>query len=180
MKPKVFLVLIGIAILALVVIAGYKKSKQDDNPVTKTFLEYVKTDFDNPRDFIEITESDKKDTLKAAHIYHTLCAADSIAWILSDQQIQTLHYLQHEFEGDSTIIVQHELKVRMRGEDGEKYIKKFYVTEENGEFHVGDENAWINEMPPKYIEAIQFMEETTPTIDLLKKVLIEEKTEKVW
>ena len=88
--------------------------KTSENKVTEAFKEYVKTDFGNPSDFIEITKFDKKDTISNEWVMGYLNKLDSLDWVLNEKQKKQLTWLKHKNSENSTFIVQHKIKVRVK------------------------------------------------------------------
>ena len=89
MKTKVFL-------LAFVALSIVGCAKTNENKVAEAFKEYVKTDFGNPSDFIEITKFDKKDTISNEWVMGYLNKLDSLEWALSEKQKKQLAWLKHK------------------------------------------------------------------------------------
>lgn len=161
MKAKVFLLVV---IAALIMSACAKTS---ENKVTEAFMEYVKTDFDNPSDFIEITKFDKKDTISNEWVMGYLNKLDSLDWALSEKQKKQLAWLKHKNSENNTFIVQHKIKVRVKsGKDGYDVVN-YYVIEKNGEYSVQDHELRDGEMPDEIVDAIMLLKEVTATLKII-------------
>ena len=143
-------------------------TKTSEDKVTEAFKEYVKTDFGNPKDFIEITQFVQTDTLSSRYYYDLICGLDSLPWLLSAKQQLTLERLKQRLESDSTFFVQHEIKVRIKNGKGGKEVRKFFVVEkEDGKWSVQDHELMPNELPPLFEKTLSFMAEVTDVLKIL-------------
>lgn len=162
MRTKVFVCVLAAAIFTACVSEEEQKQWDNENKIKRIFKEYVKSDFDNPEDFLEITKIDSNDTINARAISNALGTMDSIRWMLAEEQRSELRYLQHEFKSDSTIFVEHKLKVRIKGEDKKPFVKNYYILEESGEMgNVSEIQPSMYELPRQYMEAIDLIKEAT-------------------
>lgn len=160
MKSKTILLVIAALIMSAC-------AKTSEDKVTKAFKEYVKTDFGNPSDFIEITKFDKKDTISNEWVMGYLNKLDSLDWALSEKQKKQLAWLKHKNSENNIFIVQHKIKVRVKsGKDGYDVVN-YYVIEKNGEYSVQDHELRDGEMPDEIVDAIMLLKEVTATLKII-------------
>lgn len=166
MKTKAILLVIA----ALIMSACEKTS---ENKVTEAFKEYVKTDFGNPSDFIEITKFDKKDTISSENMKEYISNLDTISWALSKRQLAEAELLKRKLDEDSIFFVQHEVKARiMTGKDS-KEVRSYYVIEMNGKFTVQD-HAMTNEEAPKvFYDVLKLVNDVTIRLKRINEELYE-------
>ena len=147
--------------------------KTSENKVTEAFKEYVKTDFGNPSDFIEITKFDKKDTISSENMKEYISNLDTISWALSKRQLAEAELLKRKLDEDSIFFVQHEVKARiMTGKDS-KEVRSYYVIEMNGKFTVQD-HAMTNEEAPKvFYDVLKLVNDVTIRLKRINEELYE-------
>ena len=162
MKTKAILLVIA----ALIMSACEKTS---ENKVTEAFKEYVKTDFGNPSDFIEITKFDKKDTISNEWVMGYLNKLDSLEWALNDNQKKQLAWLKHKNSENNTFIVQHKIKVRVKSGKESQEVRDFYVIEKNGEYTVQDHELRGDEMPDEIVDALNLMREVAEVLKIINE-----------
>ena len=160
MKTKAILLVIA----ALIMSACEKTS---ENKVTEAFKEYVKTDFGNPSDFIEITKFDKKDTISNEWVMGYLNKLDSLEWALNDNQKKQLAWLKHKNSENNTFIVQHKIKVRVKSGKESQEVRDFYVIEKNGEYSVQDHELRGDEMPDEIVDALNLLKGVTEVLKII-------------
>lgn len=160
MKTKVFL----LAFAALIMSACTKTS---EDRVTEAFKDYVRTDFGNPSDFIEITKFDKKDTISNEWVMSYLNKLDSLEWALNDNQKKQLAWLKHKNSENNTFIVQHKIKVRVKSGKGRQEVRDFYVIEKNGEYTVQDHELRGDEMPDEIVDALNLLKGVTEVLKII-------------
>ena len=160
MKTKAILLVIA----ALIMSACEKTS---ENKVTEAFKEYVKTDFGNPSDFIEITKFDKKDTISNEWVMGYLNKLDSLEWALNDNQKKQLAWLKHKNSENNTFIVQHKIKVRVKSVKDRQEVRDFYVIEKNGEYSVQDHELRCDEMPDEIVDALNLLKGVTEVLKII-------------
>jgi len=160
MKAKAILLVIA----ALIVSACAKTS---EDKVTEAFKEYVKTDFGNPSDFIEITKFDKKDTISNEWVMGYLNKLDSLEWALSEKQKKQLAWLKHKNSENNTFIVQHKIKVRVKSGEESQEVRDFYVIEKNGEYSVQDHELRGDEMPDEIVDALNLLKGVTEVLKII-------------
>lgn len=160
MKTKTILLVIAALIMSAC-------AKTSEDKVTEAFKEYVKTDFGNPSDFIEITKFDKKDTISNEWVMGYLNKLDSLDWALSEKQKKQLAWLKHKNSENNTFIVQHKIKVRVKSGKDSQEVRDFYVIEKNGEYSVQDHELRGDEMPDEIVDAIMLLKEVTATLKII-------------
>ena len=160
MKTKAIL----LAFAALIIV-GCAKTNEDK--VTEAFKEYVKTDFGNPSDFIEITKFDKKDTISNEWVMGYLNKLDSLEWALNDNQKKQLAWLKHKNSENNTFIVQHKIKVRVKSGRESQEVRDFYVIEKNGEYSVQDHELRGDEMPDEIVNALNLLKGVTEVLKII-------------
>lgn len=162
MKAKAILLVIAAMIMSAC-------EKTSENKVTEAFKEYVKTDFGNPSDFIEITKFDKKDTISNEWVMGYLNKLDSLEWALNDNQKKQLAWLKHKNSENNTFIVQHKIKVRVKSGKDRQEVRDFYVIEKNGEYTVQDHELRGDEMPGEIVDALNLMREVAEVLKIINE-----------
>lgn len=144
-----------------------------ENKVERVFREYVRTDFNNPSDFIEITRIEKQDTLDMKSIRKNIIILDSAEFVMSPAQKIELRLIKEKANEDSIFIVQHELKVRVKSEDGEQEVKSYFVIENKGEYTVQDHPLRKDEAPKIFGDILDLLNEVTLKMDAMSRILME-------
>lgn len=160
MKTKAILLVIAALIMSAC-------TKTSEDKVTEAFKEYVKTDFGNPSNFIEITKFDKKDTISNEWVMGYLNKLDSLDWALSEKQKKQLSWLKHKNSENNTFIVQHKIKVRVKSGKDSQEVRDFYVIEKNGEYSVQDHELRDGEMPDEIVDAILLLNDVTKVLKII-------------
>lgn len=160
MKTKAILLVIAALIMSAC-------TKTSEDRVTEAFKEYVKTDFGNPSDFIEITKFDKKDTISNEWVMGYLNKLDSLEWALNDNQKKQLAWLKHKNSENNTFIVQHKIKVRVKSGKENQEVRDFYVIEKNGEYSVQDHELRGDEMPDEIVDALNLLKGVTEVLKII-------------
>lgn len=161
MKAKAFL----LVVIAALIMSACAKTNEDK--VTEAFKEYVKTDFGNPSDFIEITKFDKKDTISNEWVMGYLNKLDSLEWALSEKQKKQLAWLKHKNSENNTFIVQHKIKVRVKSGKDNREVIDYYVIEKNGEYSVQDHELRGDEMPDEIVDALNLLKGVTEVLKII-------------
>lgn len=161
MKAKVIL----LVVIAALIMSACAKTSEDK--VTEAFKEYVKTDFGNPSDFIEITKFDKKDTISNEWVMGYLNKLDSLDWALSEKQKKQLAWLKYKNSENNTFIVQHKIKVRVKSGRESQEVRDFYVIEKNGEYSVQDHELRGDEMPDEIVDALNLLKGVTEVLKII-------------
>ena len=166
MKAKTILLVIAALIMSAC-------TKTSEDRVTEAFKEYVKTDFGNPSDFIEITKFDKKDTISSENMKEYLSNLDTISWALSKRQLAEAEQLKRKLDEDSIFFVQHEVKARIMTGKDIKEVRSYYVIEMNGKFTVQD-HAMTNEEAPKvFYDVLKLVNDVTIRLKRINEELYE-------
>lgn len=160
MKTKAILLVIAALIMSAC-------TKTSEDKVTEAFKEYVKTDFGNPSDFIEITKFDKKDTISNEWVMGYLNKLDSLEWALNDSQKKQLAWLKYKNSENNTFIVQHKIKVRVKSGKDSQEVRDFYVIEKNGEYSVQDHELRGDEMPDEIVDALNLLKGVTEFLKII-------------
>ena len=163
MRTKLFL----IACAAIVICATSCKEEKSKGRIEDAFMEYVKTDFGNPSDFIEITKFDKKDTISNEWVMGYLNKLDSLEWALSEKQKKQLAWLKHKNSENNTFIVQHKIKVRVKSGKDNREVIDYYVIEKNGEYTVQDHELRGDEMPDEIVDALNLLKGVTEVLKII-------------
>lgn len=79
--------------------------KTDKELIRDKFMNYVQTDFDNPREFKEITSIETLDTLNNEVVLETINGFEQISSILTSWQQERLIEFKQKFIEDKTFIV---------------------------------------------------------------------------
>ena len=167
MRTKAFL----LVVIAALIMSACTKTSEDK--VTEAFKEYVKTDFGNPSDFIKITRIEKQDTLDMKSIRKNIIILDSAEFVMSPAQKIELRLIKEKANEDSIFIVQHELKVRVKSEDGEQEVKSYFVIENKGEYTVQDHPLRKDEAPKIFGDILDLLNEVTLKMDAMSRILME-------
>lgn len=145
-----------IIMLATTMLAACNSNNNGESKVREAFEEYVRTDFGNPKNYVQITQFCDKDTIdkkfllsKMEHIIADTVLPNSMRW----ERDRILNKLKN----DSTFIIDHKIKVRLRDGDGNYSIKEYHVIERNGEFSVQDHAITSKEIPSVYNDALLLM-----------------------
>lgn len=160
MKTKAILLVIAALIMSAC-------TKTSEDRVTEAFKEYVRTDFGNPSDFIEITKFDKKDTISNEWVMGYLNKLDSLEWALNDNQKKQLAWLKHKNSENNTFIVQHKIKVRVKSGKDNREVLDYYVIEKNGEYTVQDHELRGDEMPDEIVDALNLLKGVTEVLKII-------------
>lgn len=144
MKAKVIL----LAFAALIVSAC---SKTSEYKVTEAFKEYVKTDFGNPSDFIEIAKIEKPDTFDVKKAMSYATSVDSILWVFPEKEKKKYEYKKQQLLEDDPCVIIYKLNVRVKVGDG-KVMRNYWVVEQDGEMKVQDEQPKLDDMPYSFSE----------------------------
>lgn len=153
MKTKTILFVIAALIMSAC-------TKTSEDRVTEAFKEYVKTDFGNPSDFIEITKIDNADTINVELALELSTTVDSIKHLFPEDIQHRYEYRREKLIEDNPCVIVHPIKVRM-WECGheDKVIREYWVIECNGQTIVQDHALKIDEMPDTYMNFIDVVEE---------------------
>lgn len=143
-----------ILVLALIAMASCREKTREDF-VKDEFKEYVKTDFDDPADFEEITSVEPIDTVDSKEMLEMIDKFKEISYILPDYDNQRFNDFEEKFKKDKTVIITYELKVRVK-KAGRKSVKVYYVIDDGSEMKVQDHQMLIDEMPELYKEFCQY------------------------
>lgn len=133
------------------------KEKTKEDVIKDTFKEYVKTDFDDPNDFIEVTKVEVVDTLNAEDAKDIIVSLTRIQSVLTPQEIITLADYAEKFDKDKTCIVNYILNVRIE-RDGNKAVVNYYVIDDGKKMKVQDHELRKDEVPELYIDFFKFAE----------------------
>ena len=117
--------------IAALIMSACDRTKEDK--VTEAFKEYVKTDFSDPDDFIEITKIDNTDTLNVERALELSTTLDSIKHLFPDNIREKYEYRRKKLIEDDPCVIVHPIKVRTRGEGESKVIREYWVIEDKGQ-----------------------------------------------
>lgn len=151
MKTKAILL-----VIAALIMSACDRTKEDK--VTEAFKEYVKTDFSDPDDFIEITKIDNADTLNVERALELSTTLDSIKHLFPDNIREKYEYRRKKLIDDDPCVIVHPIKVRMRGEGESKVIRKYWVIEDKGQARVQDHVLQMDEIPDTYLDFLEIVE----------------------
>ena len=119
--------------------------------------EYVKTDFDDPRDFMEVTKVEVVDTLNSMDAKEIIVSLAGIQEILTPKEIIDLADYAEMFDKDKTSIITYRVKVRIE-RDGNKAVVNYYVIDDGKEMKVQDHELRKDEVPELYLDFFKFAE----------------------
>ena len=142
----------------LFALASCKEQPRTKEDVIKdTFKEYVKTDFDDPNDFIEVTKVEVIDTLNANDAKSLIVSLTGIQDILTPKEIITLADYAEKFDKDTINIISYRVKARVKRFGG-KEVANYYVIDNGKEMKVQDHELGKDEVPELYINFFKFAE----------------------
>lgn len=151
---KIFILAAAVIMMVSTTSCDHKKTKQDY--VKDAFEEYVKTDFDDPSDFIEVTDVQAVDTLNKTDALETIQSFSAIAEILTSDQIQKLSDYKSELDTSKVHVITYLVKARIKDGCGGKEIKKYYVLDNGKDMKVQDHLMTLDEAPEPYGEFFKY------------------------
>lgn len=157
---------------AAVMLTACAKTKTAEEKVAEAFKEYVKTDFNDPDDFIEITRQDEKDTISTWGLKKQIGELDlyTLRTMLPNATWDEFKNIYDALD-DSISIVQHKIKVRVKSGDGSTKVMDYYVIEQNGEYSVQDHAITQDEMPEAIDEALEWLKKAMRDLSRLSNKL---------
>lgn len=151
------------AMLLFALASCKEQTRTKEDVIKDTFKEYVKTDFDDPSDFIEVTKVEVVDTLNANDAKAIIVSLAGIQNVMAPQDIIKLADYAEKFERDYTNIISYRVKVRIkRGEN--KAVMNYYVIDNGKEMKVQDHELGKYEVPELYINFFKFAEKVVDSI----------------
>lgn len=158
--------------LITITFTACNKNASEESKLIKVFKEYVKTDWGNPENFIKITQFCEKDTIDKNFLLNMMrplltdsVFPNSIRW--------KRNIILDRINKDSTFIVDHKIKVRLRDNNGDFLVKEYHIIERDETFTVQDHGITIGEAPKVYRDALQLMRDYNEHLENLNKTLIE-------
>lgn len=143
--------------LALVLCASCAEKTKEDY-IKESFYEYVKTDFDDPRNFIEITKAEVADTFNTDDAKAIIASLANIQDFLAPQEIIKLAEYAEKFDKDKTCIISYRLNVRVwRGKN--KTMVNYYIIDDGTSMKVQDHELAKSEVPELYMDFFEFVED---------------------
>lgn len=144
--------------VVLLVLFASCNDKTKEDYIKEAFINYVKTDFDDPNDFCEITDIEVVDTLNKYDLFEIFNSLVRIGDLLSDKErVELKNYLE-AFSEDTTNIIIYLVKVRVE-HFGSKTIENYYVINNGREMKVQDHNLKGDEVPKLYEDFFNFAED---------------------
>ena len=144
MKSKTILLVIAVLIMSAC-------TKTIEDRVTEAFKEYVKTDFGNPSDFIEIAKIEKPDTFDVNKAMSYSESIDSVLWVFPETMRKKYEYRKQRLIEDNPCVIIHKLNVRVAAGDT-KVMRNYWVIEQDGEMKVQDKKPELDQMPYSFSE----------------------------
>lgn len=123
--------------------------------VKDEFMNYVRTDFDDPSEFQQITDIEAIDTLSNKTALTTIKAMEGASILFSDFDKEKLAKYKSKFEQDKTCLVTYEVKVRIK-RNGRKSVVIYYVIDDGLNYKVQDHKVSIDESPELYKDFYNF------------------------
>lgn len=144
MRTKLFL----IACAAIVICTTSCKEEKSKGRIEDAFMEYVKTDFDDPDDFVEITKIGEPDTVinyKKLKYFSDFVQqfGESLPEIMRDKANKARQTLLSD---TAYRILSYPIKVRQKSKDG-LVVREYWVIDENGKMWAQDHVHMIDELP---------------------------------
>lgn len=144
-----------LAMMLFTLSSCHKQTKED--VIKDTFKEYVKTDFDDPSDFIEVTKVEVVDTLNKYDAISLIRSLDDIKIILTTDEINQLSEYMDKFTKDKTSIITYLVKARVK-RFGSKEVMNYYVIDDGKDMKVQDHELGKDEVPELYMDFFKFAE----------------------
>lgn len=149
MKTKAFLFAV-----AAMVITSCSSFPTKESMIERTFREYVRTDFGNPDDFVEITKIEEPDTIIE---YNKLKFFSDFVkrfdYRLKHSTREAANKARQTLLSDTTYrILSYPIKVRQRVKD-ELVVRGYWVIDENGKMWAQDHVHMMDELP-EFVQAI--------------------------
>lgn len=119
------------------------------------FMEYVKTDFDDPSEFEEITSIEVLDTLNNKLALKTIKSMEEVSVLFSKSNIEKLAEYKSKFEADKTCIVTYKVKIRIKRNE-RRSVLTYYVIDDGMNYKVQDHEMQMNESPELYNDFYKF------------------------
>lgn len=146
-----------LAIVSALVLFASCAEKTKEDVIKDTFKEYVKTDFDDPRNFIEITKVEVADTFNTDDVKAIIAILADIQDFLAPQEITELAEYVEKFDKDTTCIISYRLNVRVwRGKN--KTMENYYIIDDGTSMKVQDHKLDKSEVPELYMGFFKFIE----------------------
>ena len=139
----------------LVVLFASCKEKTNIDYVKEEFMNYVKTDFDDPSEFEEITSIEVTDTISNKLVLGTIKNMEEVSILLGKSNVEKLAEYKREFEADETCIITYEVKVRIK-RNGRKSVLTYYVIDDGLNYKVQDHKLRLEESPKLYKDFYRF------------------------
>ena len=139
----------------LVVLFASCKEKTNIDYVKEEFMNYVKTDFDDPSEFEEITSIEVTDTISNKLVLETIKNMETVSILLGESNVEKLAEYKREFEADETCIITYEVKVRIK-RNGRKSVLTYYVIDDGLNYKVQDHKVNMDESPELYRDFYKF------------------------
>lgn len=130
--------------------------KTAEDYVKDEFMNYVRTDFDNPSEFESITSIEPIDTLCNKDALDIIGRIETLKDILLDSQKEKLNNIKTRLENDKTFTIIYELKVRL-DKNGRKKVVSYYAIDDGFIITIQDHELQINETPKVYQDFYEFM-----------------------
>lgn len=130
--------------------------KTAEDYVKDEFMNYVRTDFDNPTEFESITSIEPIDTLCNKDALDIIGRIESLKDIMLDSQKEKMDNIKTRLENDKTSTVTYELKVRL-DKNGRKKVVSYYAIDDGFIITIQDHELQINETPKVYQDFYEFM-----------------------
>ena len=158
MRTKLFL----ISCAVIIICATSCKEEKSKGRIEDAFMEYVKTDFDDPDNFVEITKIGEPDTLGFDAIREVADFVNKYKYMLSEKEINDAEDAYNTLYSDTTYnLITYPIKVRQKAKDG-LIVRDYWVIDDNGK------KIWAQDHELKKGEAPEFME---VILECSKKIL---------
>ena len=147
MKTKAILL-----VIAALIMSACELPKE--NKVERIFREYVRTDFDNPSDFIEITKIGEPDTLGFKRIRILADFVEEYKYMLSEDEMKDAENAYNTLYSDTTYnLITYPIKVRQRTKEG-LVVRDYWVIDDNGNKIWAQGHELRNEEAPEFMRVI--------------------------
>ena len=146
-----------LTIVSALVLCASCAEKTKEDVIKDTFKEYVKTDFDDPGNFIEITKVEVADTFNTDDAKAIIASLANIQDFLAPQEIMELAEYAEKFDKDTTCIISYRLNIRVwRGKN--KTMVNYYIIDDGTNMKVQGHELAKSEVPELYMDFFKFVE----------------------
>lgn len=146
-----------ILLLTLVLFASCAKETEKDR-VEDAFMHYIKTEFDDTREFKKITSIEPFDTISASDAIELYDKAYLSKSMMLKDDLNKLNEYEKRLKKDTTQIITYKVNTILKSYD-KQYTVAFYVIKDGNSYKVQDHEVSFEELPDLLHESITFLRE---------------------